>query len=154
MALDILNSCTGGSAVHNSPVADVSIWEQTIKLDLLGTFLCCRAVVLHMVAQKDEVMVNVMARTPGFEPETYLRHGEGRNSYADALHRRRIYDGGHQGEHHLPRLDQDRTLVPQCEQITRRIAKRQKAGEQYPFSVGTSEDVAAIVLFLASPNPE
>lgn len=42
--LDILYNCAGGSVVQDVPVTDVdmSVWQHTMSLDLLGTFHCCR----------------------------------------------------------------------------------------------------------------
>jgi NAD(P)-dependent dehydrogenase (short-subunit alcohol dehydrogenase family) len=41
--LDILSNCAGGSIVQDAPVTevDMSVWDHTMSLDLLGTFLCC-----------------------------------------------------------------------------------------------------------------
>jgi NAD(P)-dependent dehydrogenase (short-subunit alcohol dehydrogenase family) len=42
--LDILYNCAGGSIGQDAPVTevDMSEWQHTISLDLLGTFHCCR----------------------------------------------------------------------------------------------------------------
>lgn len=42
--LDVLYNSAGGSIVEDGTVieVDMSVWDHTISLDLLGTFLCCR----------------------------------------------------------------------------------------------------------------
>src|ERR1019366_4240544 len=42
--LDVLYNCAGGSIVQDAPVTevDMSVWQHTISLDLLGPFHCCR----------------------------------------------------------------------------------------------------------------
>src|SRR5262249_39603383 len=43
-ALNILYNCAGGSIAQDAPVTDVdmAVWQHTMSLDVLGTFLCCR----------------------------------------------------------------------------------------------------------------
>ena len=42
--LDILYNCAGGSIAEDKTVTevDMSVWQHTQSLDLLGPFLCCR----------------------------------------------------------------------------------------------------------------
>jgi NAD(P)-dependent dehydrogenase (short-subunit alcohol dehydrogenase family) len=42
--LDVLYNCAGASSFQDAPVTevDMSVWQQTISFDLLGTFHCCR----------------------------------------------------------------------------------------------------------------
>ena len=45
----------------SKPVIDYPLteWEQVLKIDLTGPFLCCRAVAPHMVGQKYGRIVNI-----------------------------------------------------------------------------------------------
>src|SRR5262245_45480055 len=42
--LNLLYNCAGGSISQDAPVieVDMSVWQHTMSLDVLGTFLCCR----------------------------------------------------------------------------------------------------------------
>jgi 3-oxoacyl-[acyl-carrier protein] reductase len=58
--VDILVN-NAGIAGMTKPVVDypVAEWEQVLKIDLTGPFVCCRAVAPHMVKQKYGRIVNI-----------------------------------------------------------------------------------------------
>ncbi len=61
--IDILVNNAGGPA--NAPVTEHFLdipeeyWDQLVDLNLKGAFLCCRAVVKHMMAQQSGKIVNI-----------------------------------------------------------------------------------------------
>jgi len=59
-AIDILVN-NAGIAGRNDPVMDYPVeeWERIIRVNLTSQFLCCRAIVPHMVAKKYGRIVNV-----------------------------------------------------------------------------------------------
>jgi NAD(P)-dependent dehydrogenase (short-subunit alcohol dehydrogenase family) len=62
--IDILVNNVGGSSVIASPnreLCDLTFdeWEQTLRFNLHGTFLCCRAVIPHMKRQRYGRIVNL-----------------------------------------------------------------------------------------------
>ena len=58
--IDILVN-NAGIAGMTKPLIDypVAEWEQVLRIDLTGTFLCCRAVAPHMIRQKYGRIVNI-----------------------------------------------------------------------------------------------
>jgi NAD(P)-dependent dehydrogenase (short-subunit alcohol dehydrogenase family) len=50
----------GGQPVHET---DVSLWDRMLALNLTSAFLCCRAVIPHMLAAGHGRIVNVSSRT-------------------------------------------------------------------------------------------
>lgn len=59
--LDTLLNCAGGSLTTDAPVTevDMSVWEHTLRLDLLGPFLCCRHVVPEMIKAGGGSVINM-----------------------------------------------------------------------------------------------
>jgi 3-oxoacyl-[acyl-carrier protein] reductase len=61
-AIDILVNSAG--ILTESPLVEMSLetWQQTIDVDLTGTFLACRAVVPHMVERKYGRVINIASQ--------------------------------------------------------------------------------------------
>lgn len=59
--LDSLFNSAGGSLPLDAPVTDVdlSVWDRTMTLDVLGTVLACRHAVPHLVAAGGGTVVNM-----------------------------------------------------------------------------------------------
>jgi 3-oxoacyl-[acyl-carrier protein] reductase len=60
--IDILVNSAG--VLTESPLAEMSLaqWQETIDVDLTGVFLCCRAVVPHMIKQGEGRVINVASQ--------------------------------------------------------------------------------------------
>lgn len=60
--IDVLVNSAG--ILHEAPLVEMSLdqWQQTIDVDLTGTFLTCRAVVPHMVAQGAGRVINIASQ--------------------------------------------------------------------------------------------
>lgn len=58
--IDVLYNNAGGSTTRDSTVVDVPLEEfrRTIELDLVGTFLCCRYAIPHIIAAGGGAVVN------------------------------------------------------------------------------------------------
>ncbi len=59
--LDVLYNSAGGSIVADGTVSevDMSVWDHTISLDLLGTFLCCRNGIPKLVENGGGSIINM-----------------------------------------------------------------------------------------------
>ena len=59
--LDAMMNCAGGSLQEDLPVhqMDLAIWHQTIALNLLHPFLCCRHGIPHMISSGGGSIINI-----------------------------------------------------------------------------------------------
>lgn len=146
--LDVLYNCAGGSIPEDTTVTDVdlSVWEHTINLDLLGTVLCCRHAIPAMIASGSGAVVN-MSSTAALQPW-----------------RAHIYSAAKGGVISLTRslarsyARQNVRVNAICpgyvltERVLGRFAEPdiETARRRFPFGVGDPHDIAAIALFLAS----
>jgi 3-oxoacyl-[acyl-carrier protein] reductase len=60
--IDVLVNSAG--ILTESPLAEMSVeqWQETIDVDLTGTFLACRAVVPHMIARRGGRIINIASQ--------------------------------------------------------------------------------------------
>lgn len=60
--IDVLVNSAG--ILTESPLVEMSLqqWQETIDVDLTGVFLCCRAVVPHMVARHSGRVINIASQ--------------------------------------------------------------------------------------------
>ncbi len=58
--IDILVNCAG-IIQYNTPVWETTVeeWDEMMNINLRGTFLCCHAVVPHMVEQGNGTIINI-----------------------------------------------------------------------------------------------
>ncbi|MBI3938434.1 MAG: SDR family oxidoreductase [Betaproteobacteria bacterium] len=157
--LDILHNCAGGSVKEDNVATevDMSVWEHTISLDLKGTFLCCRHGIPEIAKSGGGSVINMTSWLG-------LMGAPWRNVYATAkggiisLTKTLAGEFAHKGV----RVN---AIAPGAIRTERSIRKygaappanptpaiqyRMRLAERYPFSTGQPEDVAHIVLFLAS----
>ncbi len=146
--LDVLYNCAGGSIVEDTTVTDVdlSVWQHTIDLDLLGTVLCCRHAIPAIIDAGGGAVVN-MSSTAALQPwraHVYsaakgailsLTRSLSRSYNKRGVRVNAICPGYVLTERVLERFEQ-----PEIE----------KARARYPFAVGGPEEIANIALFLAS----
>ncbi|MGN6719082.1 MAG: SDR family oxidoreductase [Candidatus Binatia bacterium] len=76
--IDVLVNVAGGS-LHRHPLANfpLSHWRAVLDANLTSTFLCCRAVIAPMVAQKSGAIINVSS-------DIAFSGDAGRSAYAAA----------------------------------------------------------------------
>jgi NAD(P)-dependent dehydrogenase (short-subunit alcohol dehydrogenase family) len=157
--LDVLYNCAGGSRTEDDLVTDVdlSVWQHTMSLDLLGAMLCCRHAIPRMIESGGGAVVNMSsgAALRGSSPAHVYTAAKGAilsltRSLAGAYAKHNI---------RVNAICAGRILT---ERITSRYGTPQAAGpvedkqdaagrvKEYPFWVGKPEDIANIALFLAS----
>ena len=153
--IDVLVNCAGGSVPEDRPVSevDLAVWDRTISLDLKGPFLCCRHVIPVMVEQGKGSVVNfssVVALRGNHFAHVYTTAKGGLISFTRAL-----------AGAYSPKGIRANAVCPGVV-LTERVKSRFADGnqirfggidnmrERYPFGVGQPEDIANIVLFLAS----
>jgi NAD(P)-dependent dehydrogenase (short-subunit alcohol dehydrogenase family) len=158
--LDILYNCAGGSIVEDTRVTDVdmSVWDHTQSLDLLGTFLCCRHGIPELIKAGGGAIINmssVVALRGAFPIHVYTAAKGGiialtkslAGTYAqDGIRANAICPGVVLTDRVKQRFGENMEqpgTIPQ----TRAIKIDWK---QYPFATGQPEDIAAVALFLAS----
>lgn len=157
--LDVLYNCAGGSAAEDAPVTQVDLaeWQRTMSLNLLGPILMCRHGIPRIVAAGGGAVINMSsgAALRGSSPaHIYTAAKGGIVSLTRAL-------AGTFVKHNVRvnAICAGRILT---ERITSRYGTSERAGpvvdlqdaagrsKEYPFWVGSPEDIARIALFLAS----
>jgi NAD(P)-dependent dehydrogenase (short-subunit alcohol dehydrogenase family) len=158
--LNILYNCAGGSMIEDAPVTevDMSVWQRTQSLDLLGTFLCCRHGIPELIKAGGGAVVNmssVVALRGSFSAHVYVAAKGGIISLTQALageyakhgiRANAICPGAIMTERVRQRFGDD----PEAPAATQRTQFLKSQRHRYPFSVGEPEDIARIALFLAS----
>ncbi len=158
--LDILYNCAGGSIAEDKTVTevDMSVWQHTQALDLLGPFLCCRHGIPELIKAGGGAIVNmssVVALRGSFPIHVYTAAKGGVISFTqvlagtyakDKIRANVICPGVIMTDRVRQRLGVD---TPQSEGKTS-VVNLESQLKKYPFSVGEPEDVARVALFLAS----
>lgn len=157
--LDVLYNCAGGSLSEDSLVTDVdlTVWDRTIRLDLLGPILCCRYAIPKMIEAGGGAVINMSsgAALRGSSPAHIYTSAKGA-----ILSLTRALAGAYAKYNvRVNAICAGRILT---ERITSRYGTPDRAGpavdrqdaagrvKEYPFWVGQPEDIANIALFLAS----
>lgn len=159
--LDILYNCAGGSEPEDSLVTDVdlTVWDRTIRLDLLGPILCCRHAIPKIIKAGGGAVINMSsgAALRGSSPAHIYTSAKGA-----ILSLTRALAGAYAKDNvRVNAICAGRILT---ERITSRYGAPDRAGpvvdrqdatgrvKEYPFWVGQPEDIANIALFLASDD--
>ncbi len=156
--LDVLYNCAGGSTAEDSLVTDVDLaeWQRTMSLNLLGPILMCRHAIPRIIEAGGGAVENKTsgAALRGSSPaHIYTASKGGIVSLTRAL-------AGAYVQHkvRVNAICAGRILT---ERITSRYGTPEQAGpvvdlqdaagrvKEYPFWVGSPEDIAHIALFLA-----
>jgi NAD(P)-dependent dehydrogenase (short-subunit alcohol dehydrogenase family) len=157
--LDVLYNCAGGSTAEDDLVTDIDMseWQRTMSLNLLGPILMCRHGIPGIVAAGGGTVVNMSsgAALRGASPSHIYTAAKG-----GILSLTRALAGAFAKDNvRVNAICAGRILT---ERITSRygtpdhegpFADRQDAAgrvKDYPFWVGSPEDIARIALFLAS----
>jgi NAD(P)-dependent dehydrogenase (short-subunit alcohol dehydrogenase family) len=157
--IDVLYNCAGGSVPADSYVTDVdlTVWQHTMSLDLLGPILCCRHAIPEIIKAGGGTVVNMSSGAA-------LRGGSPSHIYTAAkgaiLSLTRALAGAYAKDNvRVNAICAGRILT---ERITGAYGTPVKAGpvadrqdaagrsKAYPFWIGEPEDIANIALFLAS----
>jgi NAD(P)-dependent dehydrogenase (short-subunit alcohol dehydrogenase family) len=157
--LDVLFCCAGGSIEADAPLGKVdvaSVWDKTMRLDLLGTIHCCHHVIPAIVRAGGGTVINMSsgAALRGASPAHIYSTAKGgilaltqalAGTYARSNVRVNAICAG--------RILTERILARFGTPEAPTAAEDQQADsriKEYPFWVGKPEDIANIALFLAS----
>ena len=160
--LDVLYNSAGGSIVEDGKVTevDMSVWNHTISLDLLGTFLCCRHGIPKLIETGGGSIINmssVVALRGSFPLHVYTSAKGAILSFTQVLagtyarnniRANAICPGVIMTDRVKQRFGESLDIPAPNAQAAAINLKAQI--EKYPFSVGEPEDIARIALFLAS----
>ncbi len=155
--IDVLFNCAGGSSAADSPITEVNmgIWQRTLSVDLLGTMLCCRHVIPHMITAGRGSIVNVSswgALRGNFQRHIYMAAKGGVISFTRGLAgeyaKKNIRANAvAPGSIRTPRTMQRHDAKDESDP---KVQTRKRLQAEYPFSSGDPIDIANIALFLAS----
>jgi len=157
--LDVLFNSAGGSISEDAPLGKVdvaAVWDKTMRLDLLGTINCCHHAIPAIVRAGGGAVINMSsgAALRGASPAHIYTAAKGgilsltralAGTYAKSNVRvNAICAGRILTERILARYGTPEDPTPaEDQQADARV-------KDYPFWVGTPEDIANIALFLAS----
>ena len=157
--LDILFNCAGGSIGADAPLGKVdvaAVWSRTMQLDLLGTMQCCHHAIPAIVRAGGGAVINMSsgAALRGASPaHVYTAAKGGILSLTRALAGAYAKDNVRVNAICAGRILTERILARYGTPDDPKPAEDQQADarvKEYPFWVGTPEDIANIALFLAS----
>lgn len=152
--IDVLVNCAGGSIAADGDITEVdldAVWDHTMSLDLKGTMLCCRNVVPHMVEAGGGAIVNctsVVALRGAYGIHVYTSAKGGVISFTRSL-------AGSYSQKNI-RVNAVAPGFVMSERVRSRFEEADAAAKaldstgSHPFSVGQPEDIANVILFLAS----
>ena len=158
-SLDILFNCAGGSISADAPLGKVdlaNVWSRTMPLDLLGTMHCCHYAIPAIVRAGGGTVINMSsgAALRGASPaHVYTAAKGGILSLTRALAGTHAKDKVRVNAICAGRILTERILARYGTPDDPKPAEDQQADarvKEYPFWVGTPQDVANIALFLAS----
>ena len=162
--IDVLVNAAGGSIASDTAVTDVGldVWDTTINLDLKGPFLCCRLGIPYLQRAGGGSIVNftsVVALKGAFPGHVYTMAKGGVISLTQALAGRYWRDGISANaiapgivlsERGASRGGIEGALS-EADQIQTAMATNSRLVDaRHPFGYGMPEDIANVVLFLAS----
>jgi NAD(P)-dependent dehydrogenase (short-subunit alcohol dehydrogenase family) len=157
--LDILCNSAGGSIREDAPLGNVdvaAVWDKTMRLDLLGTINCCHHAIPAIVRAGGGAVVNMSsgAALRGASPgHIYTAAKGGILSLTRALAGTYAKDNVRVNAICAGRILTERIIARYGTPEDPKAAEDQQADarvKDYPFWVGTPEDIANIALFLAS----
>jgi NAD(P)-dependent dehydrogenase (short-subunit alcohol dehydrogenase family) len=157
--LDILFNCAGGSVSADAPLGKVdvaAVWARTMQLDLLGTIHCCHHALPAIARAGGGAVVNMSsgAALRGASPaHIYSAAKGGIVSLTRALAGTYAKDNVRVNAICAGRILTERILARYGTPDSPKPAEDQNADtrvKDYPFWVGTPQDIANIALFLAS----
>src|SRR5688572_15305864 len=161
--LDVIFNCAGGSLEEDAPVHQMSldVWHRTIAVNLLHPFLSCRHGIPHLIKAGGGAVINVTSHLGlmGSVKPAYAATKGGIISFTKTLaaqyvqhgiRANAIAPGSIRTERQIRRYENKDYM--NAEKLSPAARARQIAHKLYPYSAGSSEDIAAIALFLASDD--
>jgi NAD(P)-dependent dehydrogenase (short-subunit alcohol dehydrogenase family) len=157
--LDVLYNCAGGSTAEDDLVTaiDMSEWQRTMSLNLLGPILMCRHGIPRIVEAGGGTVVNMSsgAALRGASPSHIYTAAKGgiislTRALAGAFAKQNVRVNAICAGRILTERITSRYGTPEQQGP---VADRQDAVgrvKEYPFWVGSPDDIAHIALFLAS----
>ncbi len=148
--LDILYNNAGGSTAHDGPVTKVSLDEfwRTIKVDLFGTFACCKFGIPELIKAGGGAVINTTSYVA-------LAGIKGRDAYTAAkggvLALTRSLAANY-AKHHV-RVNAIAPGAIQTERVKRFMNADPRLGEmvgKHMLGLGEPDDIANMAVFLAS----
>jgi len=157
--LHVLFNCAGGSLPQDAPVTevDLSVWERTMSVDVLGTMLCCRHAIPWIVKSGGGAVVNMSSGAALLgtgRAHSYIAAKGAVNALTRALAGTYAKDNVRVNAICAGRVNTERVRqsygLPGKPGATADLWKVDEICAAYPFWLGEPEDVANIGLFLAS----
>ena len=151
--IDVLYNCAGGSTNDDAAVdaLEMDTVVHTIKLELQSVMLCSRQAIPRMVARGGGVIINMasfVAFRGVFDIHAYIAAKGGIVALTRAM-------GGRYAKQGI-RVNAIAPGIALSERAAARIKSGNVAGtmtfawEDYPFAMGSPDDIANVALFLAS----
>ena len=154
--INILHNCAGGSVIEDKHITDVDmeVWDRTIPLDLKGPMLCCRYGIPHLQAAGGGSIINmssVVALRGNHPAHIYAAAKGGIIAFTQSLAGAYSKDGIRANAvcPGLVLTDRVRSRA-EGSNNSRSDSDAYSTFKSYPFGMGQPEDIANIVLFLAS----
>ncbi len=149
-ALHVLFNCAGGSLPADRPITevDMALWEPTMDVNVRGVMHCCRVAIPHLQAAGGGSIINVSSVCAlfGNHPLSIYAAAKGAiiaftkqlaaSYWSVGIRANAIAPGTVLTERVLAHWDP--------------AAASAMGFDNHPFGVGTPDDIASIVLFLAS----
>ena len=147
--IDVLFNCAGGSLADDGPITtvDLAVWEPTMAVNVRGTMLCCRAVIPNMTGGRSSIVnMSSICGLSGNHPLHLYAAAKGAIvSFTRALAAQYWRQG--------IRANAIAPGVVMTERVAGRWTPEAAAAmgfDTHPYAAGTPDDMANIVLFLAS----
>lgn len=147
---DVLFNCAGGSLAADGPVTevDLALWEPTMATNVRGTIHCCRAFIPLMVRSGGGSIINMssICALSGNHPLHIYAASKGAIISLTKVLAGQYWRDGIRANAIAPG-----TVL--TERVSARWDPAMGAAmgfDTHPFGVGTPDDMASIVLFLAS----
>jgi NAD(P)-dependent dehydrogenase (short-subunit alcohol dehydrogenase family) len=153
--LNVLYNCAGGSIPEDNPVTevDMSVWQHTMSLDLLGPFLCCRHGIPEMIKAGGGSIVNMSSAAAlrgSYKGHVYSAAKGAILSFTKVLAGRYARDNIRANAICPGLVVTDRVIRMFGDPRKSSASPMVSALRSHPFSVGDPEDIANVALFLAS----
>ena len=153
--VDILVNNAGGAL--NTPYILEEIeekdWNLVVDVNLKGAFLCCQGVIPEMVKQKDGVIVNISALAGHWRASLAGVQYTAAKAGIEGLTRQLAYDWGKSGirvNAVAPTVTLTGERVQSLWEVKSEEEKRKVLSDIPLGRLGTPEEVASVVVFLAS----
>lgn len=147
--IDILFNNAAILAFGNVPETTEVVWNKVLAVNLTGTFLCCQAVIPHMVEQGGGVIINASSSTGAHDGNANAAAYVSSKGGVTLLTRCMAIDHAHQNIR-VNAIAPGPTDTPMLQAVMT-AEERDAFAATFPAGrLGRPEELAAVVLFLAS----